>query len=85
MTEVIELLGVGALGYLLAEAAEPVQHLKTIARIDRWPAWAQTLAGCPLCLTFWIGLAYYRDPVMASAASVAAEAISRWMHKNNTL
>ena len=83
MNEAIELLGVSSMGYLLAEAAEPVQIIKRWikSKIGMHPL-VEKLIDCSLCLTFWLALAYYRDLITAAVASVVAEGISRWM-KNN--
>lgn len=74
------------MGYLLAEAAEPVQIIKRWAkgkmRCRMMHPLVEKLIDCSLCLTFWLALFYYRDPITAAAASVVAEGISRWM-KNN--
>jgi len=78
------MVGIAAMGWLLAQGAEPAQRLKAWLRITE-----ETMVGrlfyCPLCLTFWLGLGVTLDAFSAALCAVMAEAIYRIERNTRTL
>jgi hypothetical protein len=83
MEILLNLLGAACIGALWVNS-EPTMALRELIFKDK-QNWFRRLLECCFCISFWIGLAFTQDVMMASIVSVSAEIISRKLNSGSLL
>lgn len=84
----ITYLSILCMTFLFAKAAQPIQMLKRLARLDNDAEPANglhkffiELLNCSLCCGFWFGAIFYHSVLAACLVSVGAEVLDRIMQR----
>lgn len=86
---ILTIIGLACMGFLFAEAAEPIQNIKEIFNLHteaicknkvQW--FFVKMLNCSLCFSFWLGLIVTLNLYYAAIISILAETISRQFNKN---
>lgn len=79
LEQIIELFGVAAFAYFIAEGAAPIQQFKSWIMPDddnrKFIVFFRDLYTCTMCLGFWVGLIYYENFLTACAVAIIAQLI----------
>ena len=76
---IIEILGVALLGNFIAWQFSPIQDLKKLLRLYNLPGYFGKLFFCHICLSFWIGLIFFKSLWLGLACSYISHILT-WIY-----
>jgi hypothetical protein len=76
---IIEILGVALLGNFIAWQFSPIQDLKKLLKLYNLPGYFGKMFYCHICLSFWIGLIFFKSLWLGLACSYLSH-ILKWVY-----